>query len=355
MEDNKKYWYWLAQFGGWGFYFILVILSAYNNETLDYQTSLFILVLYVSFIGFTHLMRFCIIRFGLLNISFWKLLPRAILLCLVTALTMVGFQLSLEYLFHELDPNFEVEPITFINTLLFVMTRTIILVLWSTVYFTYHFFQKSRNEEIKNLQLEATRNEIELNNLKSQLNPHFMFNALNSIRALIDESPTDAKLAVTKLSNTLRNSLKMGKDNRVSVKDELDLILNYSDIEKIRFEERLSVKTNVDERLLEFEIPPLMIQTLVENAIKHGISKRMKGGEVLIEIQQQEKDLVIKVQNSGTITQKNTESGIGLTNTRKRIALTYGEESSLKLYDDIPEETTTAEIRIKDFKKFNVS
>lgn len=299
-------------------------------------------------------MRFTIIKLGLLDINFWSLLPRAIALCLTFASIMVAVHITAEYVFHYFDSSFETEKNTFLNVLLFIMTRTIIFVLWSTVYFTYHFFQKSRNEEIKNLQLEATRNEIELNNLKSQLNPHFMFNALNSIRALIDENPNNAKLAVTKLSNTLRNSLKMGKSNKVSIEEELSLIVNYSDIERIRFEERLTMRTDVPPELLEFEIPPLMIQTLVENAIKHGISKRLKGGEVFIEVKPEGSDLFIRVFNTGTIDKPINKSnpGIGLANTQKRIQLTYGEDSYFKLYDDRVENITIAEIKIKDYKNF---
>jgi two-component system, LytTR family, sensor kinase len=95
----------------------------------------------------------------------------------------------------------------------------------------YHGLEKSRVEEIKNLRWEASRNEIELNNLKSQLNPHFMFNSMNSIRALIDENPPRAKEAVTKLSTILRNTLMMGKKREVTLREELDVVRDYLDLE----------------------------------------------------------------------------------------------------------------------------
>ena len=110
------------------------------------------------------------------------------------------------------------------------------------------------------------------NLLKSQLNPHFIFNALNSIRALVDENPGKSKNAITQLSNILRNSLQIDKNRLTSFTDEMKTVQDYLELESIRFEERLEVDIKLHPNSDQFQIPPLMIQTLVENSIKHGIS-----------------------------------------------------------------------------------
>ena len=122
--------------------------------------------------------------------------------------------------------------------------------------------------------------EIELNNLKSQLNPHFIFNALNSIRALVDENPLKSKQAINQLSNILRNSLASDKKGLTKFEDELKIVKDYLGLESIRFEERLKTEFDIHPESQKFLVPPLMIQTLVENGIKHGISKLTPGGVI---------------------------------------------------------------------------
>ncbi|HCW08134.1 MAG TPA: histidine kinase, partial [Cytophagales bacterium] len=115
---------------------------------------------------------------------------------------------------------------------------SIIFFLWSVFYFTYNYFERYN----KSLKLEATVKDIELNNLKAQLNPHFIFNAMNSIRALVDENPLKSKLAITQLSNILRNSLATGTKGLTKFEDELKIVKDYLSLESIRFEERLKIE-----------------------------------------------------------------------------------------------------------------
>ena len=147
---------------------------------------------------------------------------------------------------------------------------------WTVFYFAYHYF----NEYNKSLKYEASMIEIELNNLKSQLNPHFIFNALNSIRALVDENPVKSKQAINQLSNILRNSLASDKKGLTNFDEELKIVKDYLGLESIRFEERLKTEFDIHPESQRFLVPPLMIQTLVENGIKHGISKLTKGGVI---------------------------------------------------------------------------
>src|SRR5205085_6678051 len=115
---------------------------------------------------------------------------------------------------------------------------------------------------------------LELKTIKAHINPHFIFNALNSIRALIDEDPNRARNAVTHLSNILRSSMQAEKLETVPFEKELNIVKDYLALEYIRFEERLKIEYSIEGATLNQPVPPMMLQTLVENAIKHGIGKR---------------------------------------------------------------------------------
>src|SRR5690606_9097471 len=138
--------------------------------------------------------------------------------------------------------------------------------IWTMIYLTFHYFERYN----KSLKYEAAAREIELSNLRSQLNPHFIFNALNSIRALVDEDPAKSKEAITQLSGILRNSLMVDRQRLVAFSDEVNTVQDYLALESIRYEERLETRLDLDPQSAKYLIPPLMIQTLVENGIKHG-------------------------------------------------------------------------------------
>jgi LytS/YehU family sensor histidine kinase len=208
----------------------------------------------------------------------------------------------------------------------------LIFFLWSVLYFIYNYFERYNTS----LKLEASVREIELNNLKSQLNPHFIFNALNSIRALVDENPDKAKLAINQLANILRNSLSSGKRELTKFDDELKIVQDYLGLESIRFEERLRTKFEIDPASRDFLVPPLMIQTLVENGIKHGIAKLTAGGTIQMKTFVRDNRLTIQVRNTGTFVNGSPgpESGLGLENTRQRLKLIYGGAASFRILSE---------------------
>ncbi len=194
----------------------------------------------------------------------------------------------------------------------------ILIALWLLLYMIWHYLERNRKDEVDRLNLEKTVKELELKTIKSHINPHFIFNSLNSIRALVDENPKRARTAITELSNILRSSLQVEKMETVPLHKELDIVKDYLALEQMRFEERLRVEMEIDEDTLEQRVPPMMLQTLVENAIKHGISKRINGGTVKIISRFTEKDFELIVQNSGTLEKKN-EEGFGFKSTRDRL------------------------------------
>jgi LytS/YehU family sensor histidine kinase len=204
-----------------------------------------------------------------------------------------------------------------------------IFFLWSVIYFIYNYLERYN----KSLKLEATVKEIELNNLKAQLNPHFIFNAMNSIRALVDENPTKSKQAITQLSNILRNSLASDKKGLTKFEDELKIVMDYLSLESIRFEERLHTEYQIAQGSNDFWVPPFMIQTLVENGIKHGISQLTEGGTIILRTIIVDDELKIQISNSGHYV-NGRKRGLGLTNTVQRLKLLYGDAAYLRISNE---------------------
>jgi LytS/YehU family sensor histidine kinase len=208
----------------------------------------------------------------------------------------------------------------------------ILFFLWTIFYFIYHYFDRYNTS----MKYEASMIEIELNNLKSQLNPHFIFNALNSIRALVDENPRKSKLAINQLSNILRNSLASDKKGLTKFEDELKIVKDYLGLESIRFEERLKTEFDIHPESYKFLVPPLMIQTLVENGIKHGISKLTPGGTIRLTTEVLNDRLTVQIRNSGHLVNgtKRSKEGLGLKNSIQRLKLIYGEEASFRIVSE---------------------
>ena len=319
--DSKRF-YWLAQILGWTLYCGLLTLSVFNKDP-DRLDSIFfinILIIIVTGIVTTHIQRIIFIRLGWLGYRLPKLLPRLILSSVICAIFIAAIDISTDYI-----SNIGVEENTafsFSGIIVSVFSPLLLVLFWNAIYFTFHFFQQSRNQEMSNLELKASNRESELKNLRSQLNPHFLFNSLNSIRALIDEEPVKAKISITTLSNLLRQSLILGKENLVSLESELNLAKNYLELEKIRFEERLKVEWELMPGLEQFEIPPFTLQMMVENAIKHGISSLKDGGIVKISAAADENQVTIKVINSGNLNGI-VDLGVGIQNIKQRLALQY--------------------------------
>jgi signal transduction histidine kinase len=219
------------------------------------------------------------------------------------------------------------------------------LFVWAVVYVAYHHIVRSRLEELRGLRVETANREGQLANLRSQLNPHFMFNALNSIRALIEEDPERAKRSITLLSAILRNAMATVKRTTVPLGEEIDVVRSYLDLESIRYEERLRVYFEVDPKLEREPVPPMMLQTLVENAIRHGIARQKEGGDIFIGAHIDDRTMVISVRNTGHyVKARGMQDGIGLRNSRQRLAHIHGNKARLEIRND--HGTVLCEVRL---------
>jgi two-component system, LytTR family, sensor kinase len=218
----------------------------------------------------------------------------------------------------------------FRNSLWWGMLITWLLIsLWLAIYILLHYIERSQKDQLARLKLETTVKELELKTIKAHINPHFIFNSLNSIRALVDENPERARRAITELSNILRSSMHAEKLETVPLEKELDIVKDYLELEHMRFEDRLKIEYHIEDDTLDQQVPPMMVQTLVENAIKHGISKLVNGGVIKIYSDFVNNHYELKVQNTGNLVNGHNPDlgGFGLKSTQDRLKLLFGPDA----------------------------
>lgn len=322
--------YWSAQVAGWGAYFALSILASYiDGEYTDLMWDVLLPELFTG-IAVSHALRSIIIRRRWLEQVVGHVLPRIALTSLLLAVP--AFLLESTLVSAALGTATPILERTGLDHLGRLLNWTLLLAVWSFLYFAYGYFMRHRREEIRNLRLEAANRENQVATLRAQMNPHFMFNALNGIRALVDEDPEQAKRAITQLSTILRNAMSTVKRRTVPLGEEVDIVKNYLALEAMRYEERLRARFELDEGLDREQVPPMLLQTLVENAVKHGVAQNPKGGDVVIGAQRGIDRLVLSVRNSGHYEPGQINgTGIGLRNTRRRLELIYGGKASMRI------------------------
>lgn len=340
---NKQRLYWIFQITGWSIYALLNILGiSFQSTHFTPIMALPIIAESLCFFLITNIYRNLSKKMAWLQLPTTQLIPKVLLSIVLMSITVylvrVGVSFSLDL--------YSSEMLSAINILGNVTANIIIMIIWSSIYFAFHYFEKNT----QSLKYEVAMNEMKLNQLKSQINPHFIFNALNSIRALVDEEPSKSKTAINHLSNILRSSLVLDKKRLTSLKEELNTTKDYLALESIRFEERLQTKFNIEERTEGIQVPPMMLQTLVENGIKHGISKLKEGGIVSVDARIDLGRMIIEIRNTGQYQDNRIKStGQGLRNTRQRLELIYGETAELKIENENKNTVlTTVKIPVKD-------
>lgn len=201
----------------------------------------------------------------------------------------------------------------------------------------YHLLISNHIAQYKQLALaqsEASLKSAELANLKNQLNPHFLFNAINSIKALTISDPNLARNALTELSQLLRTSLTIGNEQLVSLESEISFVKDYLFLEKLRYENRLHYSFKIDKNTLNVKIPPMSLQLLVENAIKHGIGRAKAGGDILIKTEMtSDNNFILTVTNSGKLNSEHSTSGVGLKNLEKRLFLNFQDNANFTIIE----------------------
>ena len=331
-NQKKEVLYWWCHLGGWLLYGLTMVFFAFVFDSKI--NSIFypkLLVIIISGLFFTHILRELIKELGLLPPALskkWWLLT-VVLLSILVLFNLTNSALA-EWL-HLYNPKVKVsvEKRFLVN----LVSDSPLILVWVSIYYLWHYIELGTKTEIQKVKLESLVKELELNTIKSHINPHFIFNALNSIRALVDENPTRARTAITELSNILRSSMQSEKLTTVPFERELNIVKDYLALEHIRFEDRLKVEYDIDEDTLDQPVPPMMVQTLVENAIKHGIGKQKNGGVVKIISVYRDNHHELIIQNTGSLDSSDNAEGFGISSTRNRLKLLFGTKAHFNIID----------------------
>jgi LytS/YehU family sensor histidine kinase len=281
-------------------------------------------------VGLTHTFRAYVHWAGWLNLSLKKLAPRVIggALVLSGGYNVLG-DLPAYFGLIDIIGMEEEKYWTAYRFTLQLFGSSILMGLWLAIYFGVHAVWNYRQAEVDKWKLEAQAETARLKALKLQLNPHFFFNSLNSVRALIAEDPERAQRMVTRLARLLRSTLQVDDVKTVPLEEELSTVQTYLELEEVRFEDRLRYEIDATDEALDRPVPFLLVQTLVENSIKHGIAERQEGGTIVVEADVAAQTLRLRVVNPGRL--ETEEEGVGLRNARERLRLLFGDEAALTL------------------------
>jgi LytS/YehU family sensor histidine kinase len=287
-------------------------------------------------IGLTHTLRLVVRRLGWLALPTAALMIRIVAATLLIALANYGVALALSQTVY----GTAVAPITqaFYQRLTHdgqLRNEAIYFVIihsaWVAAYLALTMQRRRYQAEVREAQLGEALKAAELRLLKSQLNPHFLFNALNGLRSLIADDPGRARDSVTQLARLLRYTFASGEDDLVSLERELEMVDDYLALESMRLAERLTIEREIEPAARTSRVPAMLLQTLVENAIKHGIAPLKPGGTLRIEARVVDAVLELRVDNPRPMDNPPSTGGVGLRNATERLRLLFGRHATLRL------------------------
>ena len=348
--------YWLGQIAAWvGIW--LLFSAIFVSALSDVRTTYFLVdQAFFCVLGLTatHLLRaiFFLFHWDALGLAsqFWRVLLLILMLSAAESWTFTSLRPPLH---REVSTRLIPKPQTlgpsihrneipetkfpYLVRLWFEFAKTLLtLFAWAAIYFGYRLQQMLKTAQLDRLRLDAAVKESELKALRSQVNPHFLFNSLNTIRALIDEDRLKAREGITRLAELFRASLRSSEVDTVSLRTELHTVNAYLGLEKLRFEDRLQIRMEVDPKATEMTIPPFVLQTLVENAFKHGIYPQSAGGIISCVIQATPTGMQVSVTNPGRLPPEEKYRESGIANARGRLKLIYGENATLDIVQEEP-------------------
>jgi sensor histidine kinase YesM len=326
---NKQTAYWLCQTIGWAGMIIIemsnytfFILREFNLNYL-FQFS----ILAVLGLLLTHAYRYYLKKTGYFSshhplIWAFAFISTIILSLILTILFLLPNLIS--------DLKGTISTFSWIDIIGSVYNWMRYFGVWVIIYFLYKILQQNHTIQQEKLLIENNARTAELELLKAQLNPHFLFNALNSIKALVSIDPEQSRDAIVKLSELLRFTLQYNKEQEIPLREELAEVKKYLELEELRFGERLTVQYCVSEQVQSAMIPPAMLLTLAENAVKHGIGQSSKPGVIIIEASCPNDILIIQMKNTGLYTPAD-KPGIGLLHINRRLEKLYNGKAVLQL------------------------
>ena len=338
--------FWLLQFGGWGtmHLFPMLVMKEVSSEFLVFNFVAGTLIAVVA----TTPLRYYLRKHIQFNSFGWKEVARIGVAILMGSLFLALGSFLVGFLYAKLvpveDPFVEMVLKTYNSFWLLVVNSIFLVFIWVACYLVIKLLLKLNSSRLERLELNANLKQARLDTLKGQINPHFMFNSLNNIRGLMLEDVESARDMLTKLSEMLRYSLTRSDTDAIRLEEELEMVDHYIDLSKIQFEDRLNYTREIQPGTLAVPIPPMIVQLLVENAVKHGIANSKEGGNVLVLCRLDDPFLVIEVRNTGTLRLSPGSTQLGLKNIRQRLRLLFGDRASFSLKQE--GEEVLAQIKI---------
>ena len=334
--------YWKCQLFGMGILYLFYCAAASFSVESGDETMQRIIIKYVFFIFFifisSHLLRYWCKKQQWLSFNakgFWQRASAASLL-LGVLITLFYWPADLLIdLYFPAPKNrnqiyVDLENSVSMRVIVGGIANSLMLMGWCLIYWAVHIAYNNTQIKLMNQALIIEQKNAELSHLRDQLNPHFLFNSLNNIRAMIHINNDKASDMVTELSELLRYSLQHSTE-LVSLEKELDIVECFLNLEKVRLSDKLTIEQEIDKNTLQCSLPPMMLQSLIENAVKHGISTRRVGGLLTITSEYQPEGLLLTITNDGNLQKGISGLGVGLKNCRKRLHLLYGEQSYLTI------------------------
>jgi hypothetical protein len=327
--------YWFCQIAGWSLYGAANAAAAALFGGVPWLRALVqMAVLAAMGLGLSHLL-WLVIRRRRWNCLRWTARTQRLIVASLLLGAVAGLLERLLGLAEWQAQGFSIETISMQHLALFLAQCAnwiLLFGVWTATYVAVQYIRARRSAELRESELARALQTSELRLLKSQLNPHFLFNALNTVRALIADDPARAQSAVTQLARTLRYTLQSGQDELVRLDEELDIVDDYLELEALRLGERLRVERDIAPEARSIRIPVMLLQTLVENALKHGISELPAGGVLRIYASVAQRVLTLEVKNARPEhPAAPTRGGIGIDNAQRRIRLLFGPEATLDL------------------------
>lgn len=328
--------FWILQTAGWLIYFGISLLSYLGRDALT--TFLFVRYATAATAGFlaTLALRYLYRRIKIRDLSISSLSFVTIISSLLGANLVIWISNFLRYLYSGIDA-LTTNP-TLMSYLYRVIWWLIPLTGWSALYLGIKFWQEWLIQKERTEKANALAQAAQLQMLRYRMNPHFLFNALNSIRALISESKSSAKKMVTELSEYLRYSLVSRNHEEVPLKEEMESVRHYFNIQKMRYENKLEVSFDIDPSVEEFPILSYLLHPLAENAVKHGMRTSSMPLQIQITAKAHQGNLCVEVRNSGTWIERTDKKRdivihTGLDNVRQRLVESYPGRHHFEIFE----------------------
>lgn len=336
LVEDREHMFWTLQIGGWAFYGLIRYLNAL---AIGFTPDYFLQIIWVTLVAFflTLILRY-IIRFA------WNYGPPAIFMTAIIMTAGASAALSaleLWGLAAFYDPEWDPKGWQLLGNAFY---DAALIMAWAGLYISIKFLRQYREQNERMLKVTAMAHQAQLQMLRYQLNPHFLFNTLNAISTLLlDKNSQAANRMLTKMSSFLRYTLVNQPTEKVTLDQELHALGLYLDIERVRFEDRLDVKIKASKDARNAKVPSLLLQPLIENAIKYAIAPSEDGGTICIEAELNDDTLRIILSDTGPGLPKDmphepsaTSSGVGLVNTKERLKQIYGDDFDFRLQRNQP-------------------